>query len=81
MRGRDVIGIAKTGSGKTLAFLLPMFRHVVDQPPLEDTEGPIALIMTPTRELCMQIGMLEICLVLLLYSCQEYNCIYLLFTA
>lgn len=56
MKGRDVIGIAKTGSGKTLAFLLPMFRHVVDQPPLEDTDGPIALIMTPTRELCMQIG-------------------------
>ncbi|KAK4316047.1 hypothetical protein Pmani_012753 [Petrolisthes manimaculis] len=56
MKGRDVIGIAKTGSGKTLAFLLPMFRHVVDQPPLEDTEGPISLIMTPTRELCMQIG-------------------------
>ncbi|XP_063862560.1 probable ATP-dependent RNA helicase DDX46 isoform X5 [Scylla paramamosain] len=56
MKGRDVIGIAKTGSGKTLAFLLPMFRHVVDQPPLEDTDGPIAVIMTPTRELCMQIG-------------------------
>ncbi|KAG0710066.1 putative ATP-dependent RNA helicase DDX46 [Chionoecetes opilio] len=56
MKGRDVIGIAKTGSGKTLAFLLPMFRHVVDQPPLEDTDGPLAVIMTPTRELCMQIG-------------------------
>lgn len=56
MKGRDVIGIAKTGSGKTLAFLLPMFRHIVDQPPLEDTDGPIAIIMTPTRELCMQIG-------------------------
>lgn len=56
MKGRDVIGIAKTGSGKTLAFLLPMFRHVVDQAPLEDTDGPIAIIMTPTRELCMQIG-------------------------
>ncbi|XP_076054170.1 pre-mRNA processing factor 5 [Oratosquilla oratoria] len=56
MKGLDVIGIAKTGSGKTLAFLMPMFRHVVDQPPLEDTDGPIAIIMTPTRELCMQIG-------------------------
>ncbi|XP_047031906.1 probable ATP-dependent RNA helicase DDX46 [Helicoverpa zea] len=56
MSGRDLIGIAKTGSGKTLAFILPMFRHVLDQPPLEDTDGPIALIMTPTRELCMQIG-------------------------
>nr|AAT51707.1 DEAD box RNA helicase [Choristoneura fumiferana] len=56
MSGRDLIGIAKTGSGKTLAFILPMFRHVLDQSPLEDTDGPISLIMTPTRELCMQIG-------------------------
>lgn len=56
MSGRDLIGIAKTGSGKTLAFLLPMFRHILDQPPLEETDGPIAIIMTPTRELCMQIG-------------------------
>ena len=55
-----MIGIAKTGSGKTLAFLLPMFRHVVDQSPLEDTDGPIAVIMTPTRELCMQIGKLKL---------------------
>ncbi|XP_014284233.1 probable ATP-dependent RNA helicase DDX46 [Halyomorpha halys] len=56
MSGRDLIGIAKTGSGKTLAFVLPMLRHILDQPPLEDTDGPIAIIMTPTRELCMQIG-------------------------
>lgn len=34
MCGRDLIGVAKTGSGKTLAFLLPMFRHIMDQPPL-----------------------------------------------
>nr|XP_022906743.1 probable ATP-dependent RNA helicase DDX46 [Onthophagus taurus] len=56
MSGRDLIGIAKTGSGKTLAFLLPMFRHILDQPPLDETDGPISIIMTPTRELCMQIG-------------------------
>lgn len=55
MSGRDLIGIAKTGSGKTLAFLLPMFRHILDQPALEDDDGPIAVIMTPTRELAMQI--------------------------
>uniref|UniRef100_A0A915MGW1 RNA helicase n=1 Tax=Meloidogyne javanica TaxID=6303 RepID=A0A915MGW1_MELJA len=54
MSGRDVIGIAKTGSGKTLAFLIPMFRHILDQPPLEDMDGPIALIMSPTRELALQ---------------------------
>ncbi|RCN46198.1 DEAD/DEAH box helicase, partial [Ancylostoma caninum] len=54
MAGRDIIGIAKTGSGKTLAFLLPMFRHILDQPELEELDGPIALIMSPTRELAMQ---------------------------
>ncbi|KAH8201034.1 hypothetical protein TruAng_004807 [Truncatella angustata] len=55
MSGRDIIGIAKTGSGKTLAFLLPMFRHIKDQEPLKENDGPIGLIMTPTRELATQI--------------------------
>lgn len=55
MSGRDVIGIAKTGSGKTIAFLLPMFRHIKDQRPLDALDGPIGLIMTPTRELATQI--------------------------
>ncbi|XP_059382921.1 probable ATP-dependent RNA helicase DDX46 isoform X1 [Carassius carassius] len=55
MSGRDLIGIAKTGSGKTIAFLLPMFRHILDQRPLGEGEGPIAVIMTPTRELALQI--------------------------
>ena len=55
MSGRDLIGIAKTGSGKTLAFLLPMLRHVLDQHPLEADDGPIAVILTPTRELAIQI--------------------------
>lgn len=55
MSGRDVIGVAKTGSGKTIAFLIPMFRHIKDQRPLANMEGPIGLIMTPTRELATQI--------------------------
>lgn len=55
MSGRDVIGVAKTGSGKTMAFLLPMLRHIKDQDPVTGDDGPIALIMTPTRELCTQI--------------------------
>ncbi|TFY57138.1 hypothetical protein EVJ58_g7206 [Rhodofomes roseus] len=55
MSGRDVIGVAKTGSGKTIAFLLPLFRHIKDQRPLEQMEGPMAVVMTPTRELAVQI--------------------------
>lgn len=55
MSGRDVLGIAKTGSGKTLAFLLPMFRHIKAQRPLQNLEGPIGLILAPTRELATQI--------------------------
>lgn len=55
MSGRDVIGVAKTGSGKTMAFLLPLFRHIKDQRPLAKHDGPMALVMTPTRELAVQI--------------------------
>ncbi len=56
MAGRDVIGIAKTGSGKTLAYLLPMLRHIGDQPPLYQNEsGPIGLVLAPARELAVQI--------------------------
>ena len=56
MSGRDVIGIAKTGSGKTLAFVLPALRHIKDQRPLEQGDGPVVLGLAPTRELCVQIG-------------------------
>jgi ATP-dependent RNA helicase DDX46/PRP5 len=55
MSGRDMIGVAKTGSGKTIAFLLPMFRHIKDQRPLEGLDGPVGLILSPTRELATQI--------------------------
>lgn len=54
MSGRDVIGVAKTGSGKTMAFLVPMFRHIMDQERVKD-DGPIGLVLTPTRELAVQI--------------------------
>ncbi|CAN8259843.1 unnamed protein product [Cochlearia groenlandica] len=55
MSGRDCIGVAKTGSGKTLGFVLPMLRHIKDQPPVEAGDGPIGLVMAPTRELVQQI--------------------------
>lgn len=43
------------GSGKTAAFLWPLLMHVSVQPPVEPSEGPIALILAPTRELALQI--------------------------
>lgn len=56
LSGRDMIGIAKTGSGKTAAFIWPMLVHIMDQKELEAGEGPIAVIVCPTRELCQQVG-------------------------
>mmetsp|Transcript_14898 Transcript_14898/g.36453 ORF Transcript_14898/g.36453 Transcript_14898/m.36453 type:complete len:589 (+) Transcript_14898:82-1848(+) len=55
LSGRDVIGIADTGSGKTLSYLMPAIVHVNAQPLLSHGEGPIALILAPTRELSQQI--------------------------
>lgn len=55
MSGRDLIGIAKTGSGKTLGFVLPMLRHILDQQSIDEGDGPVAMILTPTRELALQI--------------------------
>ena len=54
-----MIGIAQTGSGKTLSFLLPAIIHIKDQPAVRVSftqrgEGPIALVLSPTRELAMQ---------------------------
>uniref|UniRef100_A0A182YDY5 ATP-dependent RNA helicase DDX42 n=1 Tax=Anopheles stephensi TaxID=30069 RepID=A0A182YDY5_ANOST len=55
LSGRDIIGIAKTGSGKTAAFLWPMLVHIMDQRELGPGDGPIGLILAPTRELSLQI--------------------------
>uniref|UniRef100_A0A0B7AJV1 RNA helicase n=1 Tax=Arion vulgaris TaxID=1028688 RepID=A0A0B7AJV1_9EUPU len=56
MSGRDMIGIAKTGSGKTAAFLWPLLIHIMDQRELQKGDGPIGLILAPTRELSQQIS-------------------------
>ncbi|CAK9109280.1 DEAD-box ATP-dependent RNA helicase 42 [Durusdinium trenchii] len=55
MCGRDVIGVAQTGSGKTIAYLLPLIRHIMDQPPLANGDGPVGFVVAPTRELALQI--------------------------
>ncbi len=49
MNGQDVVGIANTGTGKTAAFLLPLINKLL----LDQDQG--VLIVTPTRELALQI--------------------------
>lgn len=55
LSGRDVVGVAETGSGKTLAYTLPAIVHINAQPLLQPGDGPIVLILAPTRELAVQI--------------------------
>ena len=55
LSGRDMVGIAQTGSGKTLAFLLPGIVHINAQTILQRGDGPIVLVLAPTRELAVQI--------------------------
>ncbi|GAA0187533.1 hypothetical protein LIER_34821 [Lithospermum erythrorhizon] len=44
-----------SGSGKTAAFTVPMIQHCLAQPPVRRGDGPLALILAPTRELAQQI--------------------------
>ncbi|CAB1341895.1 unnamed protein product [Coregonus sp. 'balchen'] len=55
LSGRDMVGIAQTGSGKTLSYLLPAIVHINHQPYLERGDGPICLVLAPTRELAQQV--------------------------
>uniref|UniRef100_A0A3P8RQ57 RNA helicase n=1 Tax=Amphiprion percula TaxID=161767 RepID=A0A3P8RQ57_AMPPE len=56
LSGEDLIAIAQTGTGKTLAYLLPGFIHMDGQPvPRNERGGPGMLVLTPTRELALQI--------------------------
>ncbi|KAJ3081375.1 ATP-dependent RNA helicase dbp2 [Rhizoclosmatium hyalinum] len=55
LSGRDMVGVAETGSGKTLAYTLPAIIHINAQPLLAPGDGPIVLILAPTRELALQI--------------------------
>jgi len=55
MTGRDILASAPTGTGKTAAFLLPIAQHLLDYPRTKPG-FPRVLILTPTRELAIQIG-------------------------
>ena len=57
LNGRDIMGSAQTGTGKTAAFALPIIQHLVHE--TEDAKGKRkikALVVTPTRELALQIA-------------------------
>lgn len=55
MDGRDILASAPTGTGKTTAFLLPMLQHLLDFPRQKPGPGRV-LILTPTRELAIQVA-------------------------
>jgi ATP-dependent RNA helicase RhlE len=57
LAGRDLLGCAQTGTGKTAAFALPIIQQLSGQPPVRGSRRAIrALILTPTRELALQIS-------------------------
>ena len=55
LEGRDLLGIAQTGTGKTAAFTLPILQKLADAGVKTRPGQPRALILTPTRELAIQI--------------------------
>lgn len=56
-RGRDALVNAPTGSGKTLAYLAPILGDLQAQTPhISRAEGTYALVLVPTRELCLQVS-------------------------
>ncbi len=54
LAGRDLLGRGQTGSGKTLAFALPLITHLMGQ--RRQGKAPRAVVLSPTRELAMQIS-------------------------
>lgn len=56
LSGRDILGCAETGSGKTASFAIPMIQHCLTSPKLRRGDGPIGLVLAPTRELAQQVS-------------------------
>src|ERR1044072_8153070 len=55
LEGRGLLGIAQTGTGKTAAFALPLLQRLTTTERRAGPRNVRALILTPTRELCVQI--------------------------
>ena len=56
LAGRDVLGCAQTGTGKTASFAIPIIQQIVQNKTSVKRRGIKALILTPTRELALQIN-------------------------
>ncbi len=56
LAGRDLLGCAQTGTGKTAAFILPLLQRLTEMNHRAEPGKPLALVLTPTRELAAQIG-------------------------
>ena len=56
LSGRDILGSAQTGTGKTAAFALPIIQNLLERGSGHDARPIRALVVTPTRELALQIG-------------------------
>ena len=57
LKGKDLLGVAQTGTGKTAAFGIPILHHLYEGISLSQTKRKVkALVVTPTRELAIQIG-------------------------
>src|SRR5699024_9910538 len=61
LSGADLIGQARTGTGKTLAFAIPVIQHAIaphqqQYDAIQSPGSPQALIVTPTRELALQVA-------------------------
>jgi len=57
LKGKDLLGVAQTGTGKTAAFGIPILHHLYEGISLSQNKRKIkALVVTPTRELAIQIG-------------------------
>ena len=56
LAGKDLLGCAQTGTGKTAAFALPILQHLSNDQRRDRSHRIQALVVTPTRELAIQIG-------------------------
>lgn len=70
LKGKDVMGIAKTGSGKTLCFVAPLLQKIQHQS-YEKSRAVKALILVPTRELAVQIKLLQDYKLLYVVKCKH----------